>query len=125
MAKLDVECGYAAVFCIGINVLRVNGCLWFDSLPRTILEQNLAVYRQHRNIMTNQEQFLAAIESGEYIKAAILALEFSDSCGSKRRAWEWAYDAINAARDGGIDISAALGNGSFPNVQAAKELLQK
>lgn len=81
--------------------------------------------------MDQQEIMELLTGNGKAVEAATFALNCSFGCGSKRRAWDWAEDAISivgrfsASPRAAEVFSTALGQGSWPDTEAGLSWLSR
>lgn len=76
--------------------------------------------------MTNLDRFNEAVLLRRPIYAAKLALLFSAGCSSRANAWAWADRAVGALKGQPKRqerLKAALGSGSWPNLDAGEKTL--
>jgi hypothetical protein len=63
--------------------------------------------------MNNNDYFNQAVERGNYLEAARLAIGFGRGKGSRSGAWSWATEAVTVAAIGGVTLDT--GRLSWPD----------
>jgi hypothetical protein len=99
--------------------------LFFCDIMKTLTKRcqwlSILVSRKERK-MRHVDLFQEAIDRGDYVEAARLAIQFGRGKGSRAGAWNWADDAVKAAAQAGISLDP--GHLSWPDFDRMEQQLE-